>query len=169
MLDDDNQLQALFSRIGQVVVFGQYLTAALQGCCTRIFIQQGFDEGFARAMMDHQEPETVRRTWTELMLQRFKDQPEATAPIQSLSTALDQAATARKELLAYHWLLESEKPAGFASYADLDGFTLDDGGVNFERLILDLANLASALRLLAESIETADVALLERLWGIVKR
>lgn len=170
MLDSDPEVRRLFSRIGQVVVFRRRLHQSLHDCCTAIFAAQGFDDGFARAMMDEQETPVLLKTWRNLVQDEMEDSdPETLRPLLDLSQRAAQAVAAMEEVTSLRWIANTPTPKGCSAYEDLPEPTLQGANLPLERLVLDAANLCAALALIAAGWRDGSLrALLENAWALAE-
>lgn len=170
MLDDDPEVHRLFSRIGQVVVFHRHLHQSLHDSCTAIFASQGFDSLFAQAMMDDQETPVILKTWRNLVKDELQDtDPESLRPLLLLWQRLAQVIAAMEEVAGLRWIADAPAPKGCPTYEALAEPTLQGSNLPLERVILDAANLCSALTVVSKGWATdRGCALLETAWAVAE-
>jgi hypothetical protein len=170
MLDDDPEVRRLFSRIGQVVVFHRHLHQALHDGCTAIFASQGFEAMFAQAMMDDQETPVILKTWRNLVKDELQDtDPEALRPLLLLWQRLAQVIAAMEEVVGLRWIADTPAPKGCSTYEALTEPTLQGANLPLERVILDAANLCSALTVISQGwAENRGCVLLETAWAVAE-
>ncbi|OIQ94595.1 hypothetical protein GALL_234520 [mine drainage metagenome] len=168
MLDADPAVCRLFSRLGQVVAYGRLLHGALHDGCTALFVDQGFEPAFAHSMMEEQDTAVLCKTWSGLVkdaLEQGPDQAALLPLLARLTQRLQGAIAARAELLDMAWITDA--PAAAPCYEALAEPALAGGGLPLDRLVLDQANLAAALRHLAAGWAERGPALFHQAWALV--
>jgi len=161
MLDNEPEIRRIFARIGQIVAFSQKLQSSLHGCCTAIFADQGFGADFAHAMMEQQDLPVLRKTWVNLIKDEFATDPDALAALEKLSKGIERAIRVRQEIIDTDWL--SDDPKNFASlnFDMLPEPTISGGNLDFDGMVLILANLCAAVGQITTGWPTRDAALIQ--------
>ncbi len=116
----ERQTNQLYSMVGRIVVRGEQLAGALREACMFLLLRKGLDQQIAWTLFAGQNVEALRRFYTALYLQHFREDAKSAKIVGKLSDEIGGANERRNNLVHTEWFIgwgneETE------SYADAAG------------------------------------------------